>query len=364
MTLGAISFGRCIGGRVFRSIRAVSRHFYSPTMRDLIDPRHPFDWWRARKTRELVDFEVLDESATQNSDSLIGGILKSGKPALIGRLGASEARFIGECLKLARWEKLGISRDVGKCFHPRWKPRLREIDNGTGFLVGDWDSFDAFTEQYMGALCSTDVLGAWGTAFAWPERIALRNMNAPNLVRVEHTSPWITPRVSGAVSNALVDTPREAWSMSLTGKRVVVVSPFDETIRTQFEIRHKLFTNHSYPEFYLRLVKSPWITHKTVRAGHGWQWHLDRLKHEMASEPFDVALISAGALAYPLAHHAKILGNVGIHAGGALQLFFGILGRRWETRPGLMAFVNEHWTRPSTSETPPNALALDDGCYW
>lgn len=333
-------------------------------MRDLIDPRHPIDWWRARKTRNLVDFESLDESGTQNSDSLIGGILKSGKPALIGRLGASEARFIGECFKLARWQKLGISRDIGKLCHPRWKPRLREIDNGTGFLFGDWDSFDFFTKQYVEALSSTDVLGAWGTAFAWPERLALRNMNPVNVVRIEHTSPWVTPRVGVTASHALVDSPREAWSLALSGKQVVVVSPFDETIRTQFKIRHKLFPSHTYPEFDLRLVRSPWITHKTVRAGHGWQWHLDHLKNMIASEPFDIALISAGPLAYPLAHHAKLLGKVGIHAGGALQLFFGILGRRWETRPSLMAFVNEHWTRPSVSETPPNALALDDGCYW
>lgn len=347
-----------------RSIQVVSRHFYTPTVRDLIDPHHPVDWWRARETRKCVDFESLDESRTHNSDALIGGVLKSGKPALIGRLGASEARFIGECFKLARWQKLGISRDIGKHFHPRWKPRLREIDNGTGFLFGDWDSIDFFTKQYVAALSSTDVLGTWGTAFAWPERIALRNMNSAKVVRVEHTSPWVTPRVSAAVSNALVDAQREAWSMSLSGKQVVVVSPFDETIRAQFRIRQKLFPGREYPQFELRLVKAPWITHKTVGRGFGWQWHLDRLKHEIASESFDIALISAGPLAYPLAHHAKNLGKIGIHTGGALQLFFGILGKRWETRPSLMAFVNEHWTRPTVNETPPNAVALDDGCYW
>lgn len=342
----------------------MSRYFYTPKLRDAVDSRHPIDWWRAREVRRVADFEELDKSTSQNSDSLIAEALHSGKPALIGRLGATEARFIGECLKMHRWRKIRVSRDIAKHIHPRWRPRLREMDNGTGFLASDWESIDRFTSQYVAALTSTDVLGAWGTAFAWPERIALRHMNPKKLVRIEHTAPWITPRFSDAIARDLAPAPRIAWSQALSGKRVVVVSPFTETIGAQFKIRHKLFPGFSYPEFELRLVKAPWITRNTIVGGHDWRWHLEALKQQVASAPFDVALISAGALAYPLALHAKEIGKVGIHAGGALQLFFGILGRRWEHRPSIVPFINDHWARPSTSETPPNALALDNGCYW
>jgi hypothetical protein len=346
------------------SIREMKRHIYTPQVRDLVDPRHPFDWWRARESRALVNSNFSYTPPSHNSDSLITEVLRSGKPALIGRLGASEARFIGECFKLRRWERLGVSRDIGKYLHPRWKPRLREIDNGTGFLYEDWGSIDHFNNQYVAALKSTDVVGIWGTPFAWPERIALRNMSPIRAVPLEHTAPWLVARLSTFQLNQLRSAPYIPWSQALAGKRVVVVSPFTKTISSQFNVRHKLFPGHSYPEFELRLVKAPWITHASSRDGYGWRWHLDDLKRQLASEPFDVAMISAGALAYPLAHHAKNLGRVGIHAGGALQLFFGILGKRWESRPNIMAFVNESWTRPSRSETPPNALALDDGCYW
>jgi len=361
MQVECFNYGR---GSVTCSIRKVPRHIYSHKLRDYLDPRHPPDWWRAREVRRFTDFESLDRSLTLNSDSLIADVLQSGKPALIGRLGASEARFIGECFKLDRWQAIGVPRDIAKHFHPRWQPRLREIDNGTGFLADSWQSIDYFVSQYVAALTATDVLGAWGTPFAWPERIALRRMDPVRVVRLEHTSPWVTPRLSNAVFRELTGAPRMPWSQALEEKRVVVVSPFTETISSQFEIRHKLFSGHSYPEFDLRLVKAPWVTHATALEGRGWRWHLDNLKDEIASEPFDIAMISAGAFAYPLAHHAKNLGKVGIHTGGALQLFFGVLGRRWETRPNVMAHVNEFWTRPSERETPSNALALDDGCYW
>ena len=336
---------------------------YNSKVRDFVDPRHPIDLFRAREVRKLVNFSALDGSATENSDIVIGDVLRAGKPALIGRLGATEARFIGECMKISRSTRFRISRDAAKYLHPRWKPRLRDIHKA-GLFPRTWDEIDLFTNQYLAALESTDVLGAWRTAFAWPERIALQSMKPRKVVRLEHTAPWVAPRNRVALPEETVSYQPYPWSQMLEGKRVVVVSCFVDTISSQFKIRHKIFPGYKYPEFNLRLVRSPWLTKRQDAESHDWMWHLENLKQEIASEPFDVALIAAGAYAYPLAHHVKKIGKIGIHAGGALQLFFGILGRRWEVRPNVMSFVNEFWTRPHVSETPSHSLEIDDGCYW
>ena len=88
------------------------------------------------------------------------------------------------------------------------------------------------------------------------------------------------------------------------------------------------------------------------------------MKKEMEAFEFDVALISAGAYALPLAYHAKKLGKVGITCGGELQLFFGVIGRRWESMEKVVKYRNKYWVRPSKSEQPANWRDIEDGCYW
>ena len=88
------------------------------------------------------------------------------------------------------------------------------------------------------------------------------------------------------------------------------------------------------------------------------------MKEQMSEKNFDIALISAGAYSYPLALEAKRLGRIGIHCGGALQLFFGIMGGRWEQDANILSRQNKNWIRPSDLETPEYAKAIENGCYW
>ena len=47
-------------------------------------------------------------------------------------------------------------------------------------------------------------------------------------------------------------------------------------------------------------------------------------------QDYDICLIGAGAYGFPLAAHVKRKGKKAIHLGGALQLLFGVKGKRWE----------------------------------
>ena len=96
----------------------------------------------------------------------------------------------------------------------------------------------------------------------------------------------------------------------------------------------------------------------------------------MDSEPYDIALIGCGAYGFPLAAHAKRTGHKAVHLGGALQLLFGIKGKRWvnsnyATMWGmtpndlyLKLFERKEWIWPSPNSKPSNAKAVENGCYW
>lgn len=88
------------------------------------------------------------------------------------------------------------------------------------------------------------------------------------------------------------------------------------------------------------------------------------MKKQMDSREYDIALIGCGGYGLSLAAHAKRQGKKAVHIGGALQLLFGIMGRRWEgldfpTKPRF-----ENWVRPLPEETPGKQERVEGGCYW
>jgi hypothetical protein len=161
------------------------------------------------------------------------------------------------------------------------------------------------------------------------------------------------------------------WTYSLRGKRVLVVHPFEESIRRQYQKRTSLFEDERVlPQF------ETLLTQKAIQSVAGnptrygtWFEALDAMRSDIKRIDFDVALIGAGAYGLPLASYVKKLGKKAIHMGGVTQILFGIIGRRWERPipggyPPLTRFVNEHWTRPLPEETPSGFESVGGGAYW
>ena len=62
-----------------------------------------------------------------------------------------------------------------------------------------------------------------------------------------------------------------------------------------------------------------------------WFSTLKALKSAISKKAFDIALLSCGSYAIPLGEHVKLeLGRKAIYVGGVLQLYFGIMGRRYD----------------------------------
>jgi hypothetical protein len=227
------------------------------------------------------------------------------------------------------------------------------MSKNAGFFPPTDESLDAFAELFLNSVRQVDIMGIWLIQY----EDVICNTFCPDaaLVDFDCLEPF-------RFANP--------WSSLLAGRKVLVIHPFAESIRRQYnEKRRVLFpTPDVLPDFEL-------ITLKAVQSIAGapveFATWFDAYRHmcaEMAKIDFDICVIGAGAYGLPLAAFAKTLGKQAIHLGGVTQILFGIKGKRWEEDQtyanSTAKLFNEHWVRPMESETPANKDVVDKGCYW
>lgn len=122
----------------------------------------------------------------------------------------------------------------------------------------------------------------------------------------------------------------------LPGKRVLVVSPFAESIELNFANRMQFFKDFAYPDFTLLTTNTP-VTYSGLPPSYyphaDWFETTEALIADVSAQDFDIALLSCGSYALPIGHHIEhVLKRRAIYVGGVLQLFFGIMGRRYQNK--------------------------------
>ncbi len=276
----------------------------------------------------------------QEGHNCIAELISQNKPLLISRLGSVELSCIRFYVEQRRLKNSSYPRKI-----------KTTMANPAGFFPTDDASLDAFAELYLEHLPSVDAMGVWYNQY---ENVVC-NTYCPQaeLVDLDCLEPF------------RFTSP---WSSHLAGKKILVVHPFAESIRNQYENkRHLLFpTLDVLPDFTL-------LTLKTVQSIAGskvgfpsWFDAFNYMRDEMAHIDFDICIIGAGAYGLPLAACAKQRGKQAIHLGGVTQILFGIRGRRWEREyaDSTARLFNEHWVRPLPSETPHNKDSIERSCYW
>lgn len=277
-----------------------------------------------------------------------------GKPLLITRFGANELScvlnyfFIQKKIPVILWNLL-------KGYPFTFKMKQGVIDSmrdNAGFFSATPSSLAKYAQMTLDELKHIDILGSW----LHHEKFLF------HLLPKQHIRFML--RDLSPVTNS--DLP---WSAALKGKRVLVVHPFEESIKLQYSKRNLLFENKELlPEFDLVTLKAV----QTI-AGNGhktefkdWFAALEYMKEEINKREFDIAILGCGAYGMPLAVHIKKMGKQAIHIGGETQILFGIKGKRWEdaSYDYQNKFYNEHWIRPLAIDIPANAEQVEGGCYW
>jgi hypothetical protein len=236
----------------------------------------------------------------------------------------------------------------------RYDKILEQLQNCAGFFPQTIDAANAFCELMLQCIPEVDILGVWGQPF---EDYYIKQFGASQLkmTYLFDLEPW--------------SFPEKPWSAALKGKKVLVIHPFAETIKKQYEKREKLFPGTEIlPEFQLEVLKAvQTIAGETDARFKDWFEALQWMYESAMQIDFDVAIIGCGAYGFPLAAKLKKAGKQTIHLGGATQLLFGIKGKRWESDPAfeyVQKYFNEFWVYPDEAEKPKYASQVEGGCYW
>lgn len=272
---------------------------------------------------------------------LVREFVESENPLFVARPGRTELKVLGEFLNSIRKRKAAFSK--------KWR---RNINIGAGFFTPTDKMLTRFCCEMLTMFRDVDIFALFGAVRA--EGIICGDYLSANCFLSDQTAlfPYNSHR---------------PWTGSLKGKKVLVVHPFTDTIVKQYERRHLLFANPDVlPEFELIPLKAVQTLANNKCEFPDWFAALEDMKARIDEVDFDVALIGAGAYGFFLAHHCKKIGKKGIQVASALQLLFGIKGKRW-VKPksgGPAPFINEHWVYPSADERPANAELVENGCYW
>lgn len=303
------------------------------------------------KNRKLANSvkRLISEGPINWEDAISEKICTS-EPLLFGRLGGVEA----SCLGIHKDLQNGYKRPV-RYLQARflYKKRLTQLCNNAGVYPPNRESFDFFCSEHIEALTQLDIFSVWGKPAAWIEE---NFISKPRILVVsgDASFPWFESRDSFS---------RLGWANAFQGKKVLVISPFIKSISEQVPKLPKLFEPLLIPSIDFDYLEAP-LTQGGLNDEKSYEIHLLNIKRKMEKLDFDIALVSAGAYSLPLAAHAKKMGKIGIHGGGATQIFFGITGQRYDNYSQVRKFSNLHWKRPYESERPTNWQSIEDGCYW
>jgi hypothetical protein len=315
--------------------------------------QHIKQYLEARKTSTTA-YKYLYDQIKQS--------LETKEPIVIGKIGTNELLLI-YCNYL-------ISQGRLKSFPP---DVLREIEYGAGLYPVDDETIETFIKVFLDSLSNVNVFASWNDRF----------------IEFEHAlySSYIK-HGSGIVELTALEsfyTSKDQWWQTLfSGKCILVISPFTESIKKQLE-----------PEQRKKVWCGKWldfwpddITFKFIRFEHPWsllskeeqsqsQLHLEssrtfssklkRFEKEINEiGDFDIALIGAGCYSLPLCSYIKNNKHrIAFHLGGGLQMMFGVYGARWNKHDDVFKeYINDAWIRPSGNEIPQRFKMQEYGAYF
>jgi hypothetical protein len=312
-----------------------------PFIFNLLKKLKGIDYWF---TLGLPTIEKLDFSSNvltvEQGNQTVYELLNSSKPILITRFGSAELtvmlnRFYILNGKLKKWDLNRINLGIFNC---------------SGVFPTNQNTLERFSDLYISCLPGIDALAVW---YNYGEHIFHKKYfkEAP-LFPLESLEPFRF---------------RSPWSKALAGKKVLVVLPYEKSVKEQYSKKEFLFQNKDVlPDFEIFVYKPYNAYTDNPEIGKDWFFYLQKMIDEIELIDFEIALVAAGPFGLPLASAIKKIGKKAVHVGGALQLLFGIKGNRWEEREEFLGYINDNWIKPDVSEIPSLDIKskIDNGSYW
>lgn len=282
------------------------------------------------------------KQGSQTIRTCITSALQENRGALIGRHGTIELT----CALL-----MNDGYQVGE-------DRLQTLERNAGIFPTDYAQIWATEYSVAAALADCMAVG-WYAPLARAEIKYVQRLNPFSLkIPLRSLEPYYCPQAS--------------WLQALQGQHVCVVSSFVDTIEKQIPKLKDIWKDQLFfPDGIQWSFERSYYSPPLAKDSCGWpkwvaSWKdaVDMMEEDVMATSAKIVLIGCGGLAMPLAARLKKRGKICIVLGGAIQILFGIKGKRWERHPIISQLFNEHWVYPADEEVPDGAREIEGGCYW
>tara|TARA_B100001093_G_C26756939_1_gene983880 strand:+ start:528 stop:1403 length:876 start_codon:yes stop_codon:yes gene_type:complete len=290
---------------------------------------------------------TLNDSLTSVDESKqfdkVQTLLGSEKPFFIGRLSGNETAFCGN--EIFKKQSLPSTTD-----------NLRKV---AGIYFSSNKNKDFYIEKYSQSVRSCNLLAN----FPADSKIFELNKNFNRFLEISYSD---LPQIHNRCVEPYYFMGNTSYNFSkcIEGKKILIVSSHLESIKKQIHLLSSLFRRKIFSGNRFVFLKPP-STYGENHLGVDWSVYWKSFTQEIAKLDFDLALLSCGG--YGMITSAFIreeLQKSVIYVGGALQLWFGIKGKRWDQHPIISTFYNENWIRAAKSEIPRGSEQVENSCYW
>ena len=289
----------------------------------------------------------------QAANDIIRGMVEADRPFLITRFGSYEMEALLRGIDVQ--DSASALKKIGRMLIGEggpfwWDNSIRGgLCWNAGFFPPTDEALNAYSNRFCNDIPQIDLIG---TTYPGEKYIATRF--APHMKAV----PLLDLEPFGK---------ENPWSKSLVGMKVLVVHPFEDSIRAQYARRKILFDDPDFlPDFELKTYRAISSFAGNKVPYDSWFEALAHMCADISRIEFDIAIIGCGAYGMHIGAFIKRdMGRKAFHLCSPTQLLFGIKGGRWDTWPWYRDnFYNKNWIRPLASDIVLNTNTVEGGCYW
>jgi len=304
---------------------------------------------KSRKPRTLHNFNIMDENTYMRE--YIQTQLETDEPFIIPRIAGIENNYamIGVVIqqnKLADNNREYITRTANI------------MKTNAGIQINSVDDISKYASLYLAAFDKCKIYFDWEPWGAVTESIS----HSYNFI-IEN---FKQPRIWSVALDIYHSIHSNPWTTALKGKRILIISPFIESMKKKLPVLSEIYGVDLFPECSFVFLKPPQT--QGVNPSRNFDVELNEFcdKIEAIKDTFDIALCSCGGYGNLVCSRIFDMGKSAIYVGGVLQMYFGIYGQRWlrERRDIIRLYLNKHWSRPEEDERPKNYKKIEASCYW
>ncbi|WP_434662555.1 hypothetical protein ACMYSL_10100 [Klebsiella sp. MISC125] len=286
----------------------------------------------------------------EDANGYIYSKLIEDKPIMISKFGTIELNaLVSHKMKMQENYSVAdlIAFITGKIPNLWWPIKLDALCTNAGFFPNEKKLLAEFYRVNSNAAKEIDILGSYIEKECYLKEFII------DAVKVN---------LDGYYAPFLYEKP---WTKALEGKKVLVIHPFVEEIKSQYARKKLIWKDPNIlPDFELLTYKPVVSMLGQQTKYNNWFDALIQMEDDISKLDFDVAIIGCGAYGMPLSAFVKNMGKKSIHLAGWTQVLFGIKGKRWDDLPHISRFYTSAWIRPNSTSRPEGMIAIEKGCYW